>query len=111
MNDTIMSMLDTASLDDLLAIKEAVAAKIKARREEAKLAEKEAKLAAAEAGVSLKSEVKVGTVVEFTYKGGTKRGTVVKVTEKTFHVDATEAGLDGEGMRYIQFAKLVRIAA
>jgi len=107
----IGNLLDTASLDELVAIKEAAMAKIKARREEAKLVEKEVKEANKEVALSMKDQVKVGSKVSFSYKGRIATGTVTKLTEKTFHVDATEAGLDGEGMRYIQFAKLSAIVS
>lgn len=109
----ILGRLKDMTLEELKTVQEAIRLEVKGRTEEAKVAAKEAKEAAKEAGLSLKDQVKVGSTVTFTYKGGTKTAVVAKVTEKTFHVDAEEFGLDykagGQKFRYIQFAHLLSV--
>lgn len=102
--------LDALDFDTLTAVKEKVAALIKARKDADKTAKVEAKAKAAEdkadevrALIDAKTLAE-GKAIVFMFKGAERTATVEKLTDKTFTVELTE------GKRYIKFAAFLRMA-
>lgn len=111
LKDVLEFIAENGNLAEIDQIKAEATAKGKALREETKAMAKDVKAAREAAGEALKPEIKIGTIVRFVYGSGknqtTMESAVVKVTDKTFHVQIE--GKEKTTWRY--YAQIVGIVA